>query len=891
MEFRILGPLEVEDDGRAIPLGPAKERTLLAVLLLERGRPVPDYRLIDAIWADDPPATAAKVLQVYVAHLRRALGSERIVRRGRGYELVVEDGEVDLDRFERLVREAATAEPKQASALLGDALGLVRGPPLADLVLEPWAVPQAAVLEERLLEATEARIDADLALGRHRQLVAELEELSTAHPFREHLLEQLMLALYGSGRQADALAAYRRGVARLRDELGLEPGRPLQELEGRMLRHDPTLGVARARTARARRRNWRLVAIGALGLLAAATAAIVLALTSADGTALASVPPGVAVVDARNGRLVAHIPTTDIAIPAEAVTGNGAFWVWNLRPFSLVQVDPSTGRITNRIASPFGGDAGWFLPVGADVWFTGKDQIARVDAREARVVDRAPISRAQGGRFGLTWLTPCAGSIWVVDADNHRVLRLDRSTARVQARVVVRNAWAIACGDGGLWVTSNSFGLSRIDPKTNTLVATAPIETHLDQVAVAGGFAWTTDEQRGTLYKVDPSGRIEATYETGDGARQLSVAGGRVWVANQDVGTVTGVDVTTGDVKTFRFGHPVQTVAALGDRLLVSLNEGLTYEDRIDQLRGSVAKLIAPIYVFDPADPALAWNPWDFLVDRATCSTLLAHSDPAHSATALRPDLATAMPRVSNGGRTYTFTVRNGRRFAPPSGAPVTAESIRASIERALSPKLAPETPGVRFMSDLVGVARFRSGQARHIDGMRVHGTTIAFTLTSPSPSFLTGLAQPFFCTVPLGTPIFEGNVEVPPPSAGPYYMADRFNGEYMILKRNPNYRGPARGRLDAIAFREGLAPEKAVARVKSGEWDGALLADALLGPDSTVARQAKRDSRLRYEVLSDRSIHGPAPPVYALFSSRLGCSTSGGAFDLAALCADEENR
>ena len=98
------------------------------------------------------------------------------------------------------------------------------------------------------------------------------------------------------------------------------------------------------------------------------------------------------------------------------------------------------------------------------------------------------------------------------------------------------------------------------------------------------------------------------------------------------------------------------------------------------------------------------------------------------------------------------------------------------------------------------------SGLSPHIDGMRVHGTTITFTLTAPSASFLTGLAQPFFCTVPVGTPIFEGNVEVPPPSAGPYYMADRFNGEYMILKRNPNYRGPARGRLDAIAFREGLA-------------------------------------------------------------------------------------
>ena len=886
----MLGRLEVEDDGRAIPLGPAKEQTLLAVLLFGRGRPVSADRLIDAIWPEDPPATAAKILHVYVAHLRRALGSDRIVRRGRGYELVVEDGEVDLDRFERLVREAASAEPERASELLRDALGLVRGPPLADLALAPWAVPEAGLLEERVLEAKEARIDADLALGRHRQLVVELEELRSEHPFREHLLEQSVLALYGSGRQADALAAYRRGVARLRDELGLEPGRALQELEGRMLRHDPDLAVARVRIARARRRSWRLVTAGALGLLAAAVGAVVLALTSSDGTALGSVPPGVAVIDARSGRLVAHIPTTEIAAPVEAVTGNGAFWVWNLRPFSLVQVDPSTGQIRSRIASPFGGDAGWFLPDGTDVWFTGKDEIARVDAREARVVDRAPISRKQGGRFGLTGLTPCAGSIWVVDADNSS-RPSTRSPDRARAGSHLRPyGWAIACGDGGLWVTSNFTGLSRIDPDTNSVVATAPIETHLNAVVVAGGYAWTTDEQRGTLYKVDRSGRIAATYETGDGARQLSVAGGRVWVANQDVGTVTGVDVTTGDVKKFRFGHPVQTVAALDDRLLVELNDGLTYEDRIDQLRGNVAKLMAPLDVFDPADPALAWNPWAFLVERATCSTLLAYSDPAHSATALRPDLATAMPRVSNGGRTYTFTVRAGRRFAPPSGARVTADSLRASIERALSPKLAAETPGVRFMSDLAGVARYRAGLTPHIDGIRVQGTTISFTLTAPSASFLTGLAQPFFCAVPLGTPTFENGLELAPPSAGPYYMAEHFNSEYMILKRNPGYRGPAPARFDAIAFREGLAPEKAVARVKSGEWDGALLADALIGPDSAVARQARRSSLLRYEVLSDRSIRGPAPPVYALLSSRLGCSTSGGALDLAALCAREKD-
>ena len=120
--------------------------------------------------------------------------------------------------------------------------------------------------------------------------------------------------------------------------------------------------------------------------------------------------------------------------------------------------------------------------------------------------------------------------------------------------------------------------------------------------------------------------------------------------------------------------------------------------------------------------------------------------------------------------------------------------------------------------------------------------------------------------------------------------MADHFNSEYMILKRNPGYRGPAPGRFDAIAFREGLSPEKAVARVKSGEWDGALLADALIGPESAVAREARSSSLLRYEVLSDRSIGGEAPPVYALLSSRLGCSTSGGALDLAALCAREQS-
>ena len=214
--------------------------------------PVSTDRLIEEIWDGRPPATALKSVQVSVARLRKALGDGRLVTHERGYELIVEPGELDADRFDELVRAASGATPDQAAARLREALALFRGEPLADLQLEPWAQGEIARLEERRLAALEARIDADLALGRQRELVPELEELVAEQPFREHLLEQLVLALYRSGRQADALDAYRRGATRLRGELGLEPGRPLQELEKRILRQDPALDSPRAPPARPR---------------------------------------------------------------------------------------------------------------------------------------------------------------------------------------------------------------------------------------------------------------------------------------------------------------------------------------------------------------------------------------------------------------------------------------------------------------------------------------------------------------------------------------------------------------------------------------------------------------------------------------------------------------
>jgi len=239
VEFRILGPLEILDGELRLPLGGAKRRAVVALLLLEANQVVPTERLVDGVWGNDPPAAAVGSLQNHVLRLRRVLG-DRLVTRAPGYLLRVEPYELDLDRFRRLVEEGRSDEPAQAAALLAEALALWRGPPLADLAGEPTGLA-AAHLDELRLEALELRIDADLELGLHAQLVAELEQLVAEHPFRERLRAQLLLSLYRSGRQAEALEAYADSRATLVDELGAEPGPELQELHRAILRHDSAL--------------------------------------------------------------------------------------------------------------------------------------------------------------------------------------------------------------------------------------------------------------------------------------------------------------------------------------------------------------------------------------------------------------------------------------------------------------------------------------------------------------------------------------------------------------------------------------------------------------------------------------------------------------------------
>jgi DNA-binding SARP family transcriptional activator len=242
-QFSILGPLEVRHEGELLELGGTRQRAVLALLLLREGEVVPASRLVDDLWGDEPPEKAANVLQSYVSKLRRALGREAIATKANGYTVEITEDAFDLRDFGRLVAQARDAGAPEAVERLRAALQLWRGTPLADFAEQPWFGAAAARLEDLRLLALERCLELELELGRHAEAVAEIEALVSEHPLREQARRLQLIALYRSGRQADALEAYRTTRALLVEQLGIEPGPILRETEQAILRHDPSLAA------------------------------------------------------------------------------------------------------------------------------------------------------------------------------------------------------------------------------------------------------------------------------------------------------------------------------------------------------------------------------------------------------------------------------------------------------------------------------------------------------------------------------------------------------------------------------------------------------------------------------------------------------------------------
>ncbi len=589
----------------------------------------------------------------------------------------------------------------------------------------------------------------------------------------------------------------------------------------------------------------RLVVAGRAVAIVVALLAFLLppVLGGKGGEVDAATPAGMALVSATTGEQQAFIPLSQVHLPAEAIFSGGSYWVFNLDPLQFVEISAKTGRIIRRINSPFD-DVAYYTVADGILYVTqhNGNGIARIELSRGRQLE--PAWSVPKEHSGLGWPLVVDGTLWV-GSDDGFVHHLDTTGKVVDTVGIIPSSFRLAYDGSSIWVAGGDH-LVRLSPKTlETTNTDAPGGT--GYLTAGGGFVWTADETKGEVDKIDPSGKVVDTYSTGDGARVVSYAedSEELWVGNQDAGTVTAIDALTGQTRDFAFAHPLQSVAAGSGTVLVQLNPGRTYEDRIDALRGDVARLLVEPYQMD-SDPAISFSNLAFEISYATCAPLYGYADAEGSEGAtLQPEVAS---QLEIDGSVYRFTIRDGFKFSPPSNQPVTAETFRYSIERALSGAMGEQAPGPYFVADIEGEDAFRNGTADHISGLRASGNTLTIMLTAPSPDFLARITMPFFCPVPTDSAVVPEGVGEPLPggagrqvtaAAGRYYTADAFNGEYAILEKNPNYAGPHPGHFDAIALREGVDPGQAVERVRDGSWDGIIhMYDPLLAPDGPVAKR-----------------------------------------------------
>jgi DNA-binding SARP family transcriptional activator/ABC-type branched-subunit amino acid transport system substrate-binding protein/DNA-binding beta-propeller fold protein YncE len=599
MEFRVLGPLEVSEDDRPVDLGGPTQRALLALLLLRASEVVSIDRLIDELWGDEPPATAVKTLQAHVSRLRSALngaGDGRLETRGHGYVLHVRPGELDADRFRDLLEQGrsrlARGDAAGAAETLNESLALWRGEALAGLRRSTFARSEIARLDEMRLAAIEERIEADLARGRHAALVPELERLVAQHPLRERLRGQLMLALYRADRQAEALSVYQAGRRALAEDLGLEPSQGLRRLERQILEQDPELApppVARRAAIGSRRAvPIRAVAAG-LAVVAVVAAAIFLLVGDGDEASRAALGrAGVRVLDPATGTAQATIPLG--SAPAQIAVSEGAVWALDANDRTISRIDPhdrasvrtfSTASTPTDVAA--GAGALWVGNASRTSRFSSfPTTVSRLDPQSG-VVDatiRLPGGESgpyfHGGGQNQPKIAVSADAVWAVNPDR-TVSRIDPRTNRLVARIDGVSAESVAAGAEGVWVVDASAdppGVARIDPRTNRVARRVDIRAEsLTAVAVGAGSVWVADPLGGSVWRVNPVPEpVLRQIPLELGVRGIAVGAGRVWVTNDVAGTVHAIDPQTNRARALaRLAAPQNVAVGAGGVWLTAL--------------------------------------------------------------------------------------------------------------------------------------------------------------------------------------------------------------------------------------------------------------------------------------------------------------------------------
>ena len=512
-------------------------------------------------------------------------------------------------------------------------------------------------------------------------------------------------------------------------------------------------------------------------------------------------------------------------------------WVLTAAKQRLVRIDLRTRKLT--ASKTFLWTPGAITSAGKSVWVAQDNgpEIEEFDADSGKLLRHVTV---QGGQSegGLAY---GAGSLWLVSGNG--VIRVDPKNGRIVSdfRVAGVSSMRIVFANGSVYAARQGNGvIVKIDPVANMIVHPTRLHGWVSDLVVGGGSVWVSLVPGGVYRLGEDDLNVRQTLPAGADPEQITFGGGALWITDPTAGSISRVDQVSGARERFSGRGAEPATAAYHDGLVwVAASPPLP---PLPPVSGQQLDVVAGGVPFDPAHNGLT----DEQVLYATCAKLLNYPDASGSAGAqLQPEIAAAMPTVSPDGRTYTFRIRHGFRFSPPSNEAVTAATFRHTIERQIA--TSQKDPGLdRYVADIVGAKDFYAGRAPHVAGLSVRGNRLLITLVKPAGDLPTRMAMPRFCPVPLSVPV-RGGGDQPIPSAGPYYIASSL-GPRSVLLPNPNYHGPRLRRSARIVVQANVPEAKAIFLADHGSVDmiATSAADELLAPGGVIDGRASTSSTLR---------------------------------------------
>jgi YVTN family beta-propeller protein len=918
LEFAILGPLRVTRDGAAVNLGGPQQRAVLALLLIDVDRPVSTDRIADALWGADRPIGYISTIQTYVFRLREVLEpgrrkgapAEVLVTEGAGYRVDTSGAVLDTRVFEAgfadARRQLREGRPSDALSALEAALGLWRGDVLADMAELNAVAPLAARLSDLRLAAIEARIDAQLALGQHPVVAAELDSLVAAYPLREHLHAQRMLALYRCDRQSDALAAYRQLREVLDRDIGVAPGPPLQQLQHAILTHDKSLAapspvvwnaveqggvvarvastqetpdVGATQTDQIRPAASRAGGRRHLGRRLAVTGVIVVFAASVVSVAAHHPDSDLLMFPGNSVGLIHRDGTVDEAVPvgpgpSALAYGAGSLWVANSGNDTVTRIDPRTHMAIGEIH--VGRDPSGLAVTATDVWVvnSGDGTVSRINLGSPSAPSQTVTVGNQPAAIGYG-----PSGLWVANAGDNTIQRIDPGTGSVGAPIDVGGGPdGVTVAGSSIWVANGQDGtVTQVDAATHTPASPIQVGAGPTGITLAAGSIWVANSLEQSVSRIDPvSGTLaESIPDVGDGPTSIASDGHYLWVAAENSGSVVRIDPhNISALHRYRVGASPDALAADGSDIYVASQPFAAAGHVGGTLTVGQVHLPGSFTGIDPANVYIAWT---FQPERLVYDGLVAFRYAGGVAgNTVVPDLASEMPTVSQDRQTYTFTLRTGVRYS--TGAEVQATDFGYGFKRVFTVG-AGGNPD--FFDHIVGAANCLSHPSTCdlsegvIPDNAHHQLTLR--LTAPDPDLLSKLAY-FVYPSPASTPLKQ--TTTPVPGTGPYQIASvrrmvnttskQVDIVFDTLVRNRyfhewSFAAQPSGYPDKIEFTQVPdTPAATVAAVQAGKIDIA----PLFGPDIPALETLVAGLRARYP---SRVESQPIPAVtFEAFNTRL---------------------